>query len=199
MIAILDYGMGNLRNVQKALEFIGQKAYITEEPAGLARAERLILPGVGAFRQASQRLRQTGLGAAFAAAVQQGRPALGICLGMQLLFEESDEFGVHQGLGLIPGRITRIRSGGQKIPHMGWNAIAARGESPLLAGLDGSYFYFVHSLCMQQADADCVTGVCNYGEDFGALVRLGNLHGAQFHPEKSGDAGLELLRHFAAI
>ncbi len=199
MIAIVDYGMGNLRSVQKALEFIGERVQITSDAADIFRADRVILPGVGAFRDAIQALHEKELSKAFVAAVNEGKPALGICLGMQLLFEQSDEFGQYAGLGLLPGRITRIQSRGQKIPHIGWNRVEARGDSPLLRGMDSAYFYFVHSLCAQDAQSSHVAGVCQYGESFAALVHHKNLHGAQFHPEKSGEAGLMLLRNFAAL
>lgn len=199
MIAIIDYSMGNLRNVQKALEYIGQKAIITQEIADVKKADKVILPGVGAFRDAVAELKRLHLGNAFIEAVNEGKSALGICLGMQLLFSRSNEFGDHEGLGLLQGNIIFLRAEGLKIPHMGWNSVYAKGESPLLKGLNGEDFYFVHSYAAQDAAADYVSGVCNYKGDFAALVSLGNLHGAQFHPEKSGEAGLALLRNFANL
>lgn len=200
MIAIIDYGMGNLRNVQKALEYIGQPACITQDPEEIGRADRVILPGVGAFRDAAAEMRRLGLDAAFCREAEAGKPLLGICLGMQLLFARSEEFGVHEGLGLLDGAITRMNGGdGLKIPHMGWNSVTAQGNSPLMKGLDGADFYFVHSYAAMDAQADYVSGICRYGADFAALVSAGNLHGAQFHPEKSGEAGLLLLRNFAAL
>lgn len=200
MIAIIDYGMGNLRNVQKALEYIGEPAVCAAEISVIDRADRVILPGVGAFRDAMSVLKSSGLADAFCAAVAVGKPCLGICLGMQLLFEKSEEFGEHEGLGLLAGKITRLESKGLKIPHMGWNTVKPRGESPLFAGMNKeACFYFVHSLCAQEAEAKYSVGVCQYGNDFAALVCQDNLYGAQFHPEKSGEVGLQLLRNFAAL
>lgn len=200
MIAIIDYGMGNLRSVEKALEYIGQRATITSDSAEIAGAERVILPGVGAFRDAIGELKRSGLDAAFSHAVSAGKPALGICLGMQLLFAQSDEFGLYDGLGLLEGTITRMEGDqGLKIPHMGWNTVIAKGNSPLLRGIDGEDFYFVHSHAALDVTAGYASGICSYGGDFVAMVSQGNLHGAQFHPEKSGEAGLALLRNFASL
>lgn len=200
MIAIIDYGMGNLRSVQKALTYIDQQAIITQDAGEIARADRVLLPGVGAFRDAIAELIRLGLDRVFIEAVQMGKPALGICLGMQMLFEGSEEFGYHRGLGLLAGRIGRMEGReGLKIPHMGWNNVRVQGDSPLLRGIDNEDFYFVHSYAAFDARADYVGGVCHYDQDFAAVVSKDNLHGAQFHPEKSGEAGLLLLRNFAAL
>jgi glutamine amidotransferase len=208
-IAIIDYGMGNLRNVQKAFEHMGIQARISSLPADLERADGWVLPGVGAFGDAMENLGAAGLVGPIQKGVALGKPLLGICLGLQLLFEESDEMGRHRGLGVLPGRVTRFEDGmahaGQalKVPHVGWNQfhITAEGaESPLLAGVpDGAYAYFVHSFYVAPAEPGDVLAVTDYGIDFASVVGRGNVYGAQPHPEKSQEIGLGLLRNFAGI
>ena len=198
MIAIVDYGMGNLRSVEKALEKVGAEVNVTRDPDELRRADRIVLPGVGAFGDAMTNLEKRGLVEAIKEEVAAGKPFLGICLGLDLLFEESDEHGLHRGLGFLPGLVellpTRL-----KIPQIGWNQVAIRKQSPLLAGIpDGSSFYFVHSYAVvprQESDILCVT---EYGCTFVSAVERGNIAAFQFHPEKSSSLGLTILRNFAS-
>ena len=196
MIAIIDYGMGNLRSVQKAFEYLGFEAIITDDAAVVKAADRVILPGVGAFEDAMARLRETGLDQAFLEAAQSGKPVLGICLGMQMMFERSEENGVHEGLGLFPGAVTRFEERGLKIPHMGWNTLATR-DCPLFDEGDDPCVYFVHSYCVAEVSDDFTAATCDYGQTFTAAVCRGNVMATQFHPEKSGDAGLRMLKRFA--
>ncbi|MBQ8556568.1 MAG: imidazole glycerol phosphate synthase subunit HisH [Clostridia bacterium] len=202
MIAIIDYGMGNLRSVQKAFEYLGYEAVITDSPQIIAAADHVILPGVGAFEDAMNRIRQTGLDAALLRAAEEGKPVLGICLGMQMMFEHSDENGHFDGLGLFPGTITRLEDHGLKIPHMGWNTLATRacplfdqGDEPD-AGNE-ICVYFVHSYCMADVSDEWTAATCTYGQTFTAAICKGNVMATQFHPEKSGEAGLRMLRRFA--
>lgn len=198
MIAIIDYGMGNLRSVQKALEFIGASAQITDAPDVIARADHVILPGVGAFGDAMTALRSKGLDRALLDAAGAGKPVLGICLGMQMLFEHSEENGHFDGLGLLPGTITRFSpKEGLKIPHMGWNTLHTR-KCVLFEAEENPCVYFVHSYCMAETSPDWTTATCDYGQTFTAAVQRGSVMATQFHPEKSGDAGLNMLRRFAA-
>ena len=196
MIAIIDYGMGNLRSVQKAFERLGFEAVITDDAAAVAAADRVVLPGVGAFGDAMKRLRETGLDRAFLTAAEDGKPVLGICLGMQMMFERSEENGLHEGLGLFPGAITRLEGHGLKIPHMGWNTLKTR-DCPLFDAGENPCVYFVHSYCAAEVSADFTAATCDYGQVFTAAVCRGNVMATQFHPEKSGDAGLSMLRRFA--
>ena len=196
MIAIIDYGMGNLRSVQKALEFLGQQAVITDDAAAIARADRVILPGVGAFRDAMQRLRDTGLDRSVLETAAAGKPLLGICLGMQMMFEHSEENGFYDGLGLFPGTVTRFEDRGLKIPHMGWNTIETRA-CPLFDAGKQPCVYFVHSYCMAEVSDEWTAATCTYGQTFTAAVCRGNVMATQFHPEKSGSEGLAMLRRFA--
>jgi glutamine amidotransferase len=208
-ITIIDYGMGNLRNVQKAFEHMGIAARISSVPADLNRADGWVLPGVGAFGDAMDNLRETGLVEPIRRGVAQGKPLLGICLGLQLLFEESNEMGTHRGLGVLSGRVIRFEDGmehaGQmlKVPHVGWNEfhITEQGrKSPLLEGVpDGSYAYFVHSYYVVPAEPADALAVTDYGIDFVSVVGRGNVFGAQPHPEKSQEVGLRLLQNFAQI
>ena len=198
MIAILDYGMGNLRSVQKALQYLGADARIVSDPAEADRASRLVLPGVGAFRDAAERLRASGLDEALLRAARAGKPVLGICLGMQLMFAQSEENGVYEGLGLFPGKITRLEAPGMKIPHMGWNTIQTRA-CPLWEAGEEKCVYFVHSYCAAEVSEDWTAAVCEYGMPFSAAVCRGNVMATQFHPEKSGAAGLEMLRRFTCL
>ena len=199
-LAVLDYGMGNLRSVSKALERVGARAQVTSEHARIAAADGLILPGVGAFPKAMEEVRARGLDDAFRERVAAGVPALGICLGMQLLFERSTELGGAEGLGLLPGEVRALDAAGLKVPQIGWNAVRWRRESPLCEGLpQPCAFYHVHSFAAIPADGADVVGTAVYGEEFASVVDRGRLFGVQFHPEKSGDDGLRLLRNFARI
>lgn len=196
MIALIDYGMGNLRSVQKAFEYLGFPVTVTDDAAVVDRAERVVLPGVGAFSDAMARLRQTGLDRAFLRAVDAGKPVLGICLGMQMMFEHSEENGFFDGLGLFPGTITRLTGGpGLKIPHMGWNTLTTR-DCPLFDAGDDPCVYFVHSYCAAEV-TDFTAATCAYGQVFTAAVCREHVMATQFHPEKSGEAGLRMLRRFA--
>jgi glutamine amidotransferase len=208
-IAIIDYGMGNLRNVQKAFEHIGIDARISSLPAELERADGWVLPGVGAFGDAMENLHAGGLVEPIHQGVARGKPLLGICLGLQLLYQESSEMGLHRGLGVLAGRVTRFEDGMQqaeqtlKVPHVGWNQfhLTERGrKSPLLEGVpDGSYAYFVHSYYVVPADPEDALAMTDYGIDFASVVGCDNVFGAQPHPEKSQEVGLRLLRNFAQI
>jgi glutamine amidotransferase len=201
MIVILDYGMGNLRSVQKAIEAVGCSAEITVDPERVRQASKVILPGVGAFADAMSELRRTGLGEAFCEAVRQGKPCLGICLGLQLLFESSTEDGEHIGLGLLPGRVVRFTaSSGLKVPHMGWNALRLRKPAPLLAGLPaGPSVYFVHSYYALPQNPDDIAADADYPDPFAAVVWRDNLTACQFHPEKSQTTGLAIYSNFVAL
>lgn len=197
MIAIVDYGMGNLRSVQKAFEHLGAKAAIVHRPEEIDHADRVVLPGVGAFGDAMDNLKAAGLIAPIVKAIAEGRPFLGICLGLQLMFAESEEMGQHRGLGILPGRVRRFPNG-QRVPQIGWNEVRIRRETALLDGVpDGSYFYFVHSFFVaSDRDAD-VIGTTDYGIDYASIAGDGRAFGVQFHPEKSQDAGLKILKNFA--
>jgi glutamine amidotransferase len=202
MIVIVDYGMGNLRSVLNALEALGAQAQISSDPAALTAAERIVLPGVGAFGEAMHRLRERGLVEALTREVGQGKPILGLCLGMQLLAERGLEHGEHAGLGWIAGEVRRLEppDPALRVPHIGWNEVTTRPPSRLLAGIpDGSTFYFVHSYHLLPRDQTCVTGTCDYGGPLVAVVEQGHVMGTQFHPEKSQKAGLQLLRNFLAL
>jgi len=195
----MDYGMGNLRSVQKALERVGSSAIVTDNLKALQEAEALVLPGVGAFGNAMTNLRAAGLAEPILSAIEEGKPLLGICLGMQLLFEESEELGCHQGLGLLPGRVRHFQEG-LKVPHVGWNQIHIRRPCPLLTGVtDGSFAYFVHSYCVDPAEVEIVAATTDYGPGFASVVAQGQLFGIQFHPEKSQDVGLRILGNFASL
>jgi glutamine amidotransferase len=201
MIAIIDYGMGNLRSVQKALEAVGHAAEVTCDPDLVRRADKVILPGVGAFGDAVAELRRTGLGEAFRDAVRSGKPCLGVCLGLQLLFDVSTEDGPHPGLGLLPGRVVRFPPGtGLKVPHMGWNTLQVRRPAPILKGVGTEpSVYFVHSYYAEPADLDDIAAVADYPGPFAALVWRENLMACQFHPEKSQRVGLAMYANFAAL
>ena len=199
MIAIIDYGMGNLRSVQKALERVGAHAHITADPDLVRKAGKVILPGVGAFQDAIEHLRATGLGEAFVDAVKAGKPCLGVCLGLQLLFDYSEEDGRHQGLGLLPGRVVRFPARpGLKIPHMGWNQLDIVRQAPLFQGIEpGSSVYFVHSYYVAPEDEEVVAAQTSYPDPFPAAVWKDNLQACQFHPEKSQKVGLAMYDNFA--
>jgi glutamine amidotransferase len=198
MIAIVDYGMGNLRSVERALAAVGARARVTADPEEVAIAERLVVPGVGAFGDAMAELARRGLLGPLREAIARGKPYLGICLGMQILFEESEEFGPHPGLGLLPGRVVRFSSEALRVPHLGWNRVNRRGAHPVLADVpDRSFFYFVHSYYVAPSDPGVVATTTPYGEEFASSVARGALFACQFHPEKSQSVGLALLRGFA--
>lgn len=200
MIAILDYGCGNLRSVAKALEFLGETVEITDRAETVRAASHVILPGVGAFADAMRLLSESGLESALREAIAEGKPTLGICLGMQMLLEFSEEDGLHKGLGYFPGGVLRFPADAGKVPHMGWNRIDPNPACPLMAGLpEEAYVYFVHSYRVAGVSPDWTAAACAYGGAFSAAVWRGNLFGTQFHPEKSGDVGLILLRNFAAL
>ena len=198
MITIVDYQMGNLRSVQKAVQRVGGEAIISSDPRQIATAEQLILPGVGAFGDAMAEIRRRDLAAPIHDFVQTGRPFLGICLGLQLLFEEGFEHGTHKGLGILAGDVVRFELPSQfKVPHMGWNTVRKSAPSPLLDDIaDGSHFYFVHSYYVRPADPSVTALTCTYEHDFCAMVAKDNLFATQFHPEKSQANGLNLLRAF---
>lgn len=199
MIAIIDYGMGNLRSVQKGFERVGVEVKIVREPEAVDRAGGVVLPGVGAFADAMGNLKRTGLDLAVKRAVGDGRPFLGICLGLQLMFEASEEWGHSEGLGIFPGMVRRLPEG-LKVPHMGWNQVQFREESPLFEGVpDNSAFYFVHSYYVDPEGDAIKTGVTDYGIEFTSAVGQNNVFAIQFHPEKSSALGLRILRNFGGI
>ena len=204
MIAIVDYGMGNLRSVQRAFEYVGAEAVITAHRETIESASAVVLPGVGAFGKAMSNLEQEGLTDVIRQVIAQGRPFLGICLGLQLFFEESDEMGQHRGLGVLGGKVKRFevngRRHGYKVPQIGWNQIHIQRASPLLEGVaDGSYAYFVHSYYVAPADAEIILATTDYGIDYASIIGQGNIFGIQFHPEKSQAVGLRILRNFTAL
>ena len=200
MITLIDYGAGNVRSVAKALQAIGAKVQVTREPSDVLAAERVVLPGVGAFGDCMSSLRTSGLAEAICQTVRKGRHFLGICVGMQVLFEEGEEMGFHAGLGLLPGRVVRfpqdMGAQGLKIPHTGWNQIRQLKRSPLLAGLrPGAWAYFNHAYhCIARLE-DRIA-VTDHGFPFISVVQYGKVHGVQFHPEKSQQVGLHILRNF---
>lgn len=202
MISILDYGMANLRSVQKAFERLGHAAQIISTPEQVQSADRLVVPGVGAFRDAIALLNQTGLAGAIREHAQRGRPLLGICLGLQLLMDVGYEDGTHKGLGIIPGECIRFTVDQAplhlKVPHMGWNALQFAKPSPLFSGLaPGSYVYFVHSYHVVPRDKDVIAATADYGGPFVAAIAKDNILATQFHPEKSQDVGAMIFRNFA--
>lgn len=197
MIAVVDYGMGNLRSVQKAFEHVEAKAVIVDRPEDIDAAERVVLPGVGAFGDAMNNLRTAGLIAPIIRAISEGRPFLGICLGLQLMFAESEEMGRHKGLDILPGKVKRFPEG-QRVPQIGWNEVQIQRETALLYGVpDRSYFYFVHSFFVVSERDEDVVGVTDYGIDYASIAGNDRAFGVQFHPEKSQDAGLKILKNFA--
>ena len=201
MIAIIDYQMGNLRSVQKGFERVGHAAAVTSDPAIIAQASKLVLPGVGAFADAIAELRRRELIAPIRDAIERGKPFLGICLGLQLLFDRSHEDGEHEGLAIVPGEVKRFEiPGSYKVPHMGWNQVQLRRRPPIFEGLDDqSHFYFVHSYYVVPREAAVVAGEASYPDPFCAMIWRDNLFATQFHPEKSQSAGLRVLRNFAEL
>ncbi|WP_249020897.1 imidazole glycerol phosphate synthase subunit HisH [Conexibacter sp. S30A1] len=201
-IAVVDYDMGNRRSVEKALAHVGAQTVLTRDPQTLADADALVLPGVGAFPSGASSLRRYGLDVLLRERVSAGTPLLGICLGMQLLFDSSDELGVETpGLGLVPGRVRALRAGGLRLPHIGWSDVRIERPSPLSSRLPatGAPFYHVHSYVAEPAREQDVVGTAEYGERFATLVAHGQVYGTQFHPEKSSRDGLSLLAAFAAL
>jgi glutamine amidotransferase len=206
MIAIIDYGMGNLRSVQKGFEKVGFDAVVTADPRVVLEAEKVVLPGVGAFRDCIRNLEEGGFVEPILRVIREGRPFLGICLGLQLLFTESEEFGLHKGLDVIPGRVVRfpdgMREAGEelKVPHMGWNQLSFTSQSPAFAGIDeGTNVYFVHSYYVQPADPAVVATTTSYGIRFCSSISRDNVVATQFHPEKSQEHGLRILKNFGEM
>lgn len=200
MIAIIDYGAGNIKSVEKAFRFIGQKCIVTADKDILLGAEKVVLPGVGAFGDAMEKLTSQGLDETIRQIVSKGTPLLGICLGLQLLFEESDEAPGVKGLGILKGKVIKFpETEGYKIPQIGWNSLDLKAGTKIFAGLpENPYVYFVHSYYLHTTE-DIVAASCNYILDFHAAVEKDNIFACQFHPEKSGDVGLKILRNFADL
>jgi imidazole glycerol-phosphate synthase subunit HisH len=199
MIGIIDYGMGNLRSVQKALELFGESPVITNDKETLLKCDGIILPGVGAFPDAIDNIKSKGLDKVINDFAAAGKPLLGICLGMQLLFEESDEVRLCDGLGLLKGRVTRLTVD-LKIPHMGWNDLTIKKQCKVLEGVrDGEFAYFVHSYLAVDMDEEDINAVAVYGTEIPAVVSRGNVYGTQFHPEKSGELGMKILANFVKL
>jgi glutamine amidotransferase len=202
MVAIVDYGVGNLFSLRSSLEAIGAEVVVTSDAQVLARADQIILPGVGAFEDAARKLRESGLADVIRDLAARGKPLMGICLGMQMLFDRSFEYGEHEGLGLIPGNVRPIADvipADYKIPHIGWNALHFRGKNPLFSYIkEGDCVYFVHSYYAADCDAS-VIATAEYGPELTAAVARGNVLGCQFHPEKSGNVGLNILKAFVEM
>lgn len=199
MIALIDYRMGNLRSVSKALERVGLSPVITSDPSVVSKADAVVLPGVGAFKDAVRNLKSMGLFSPIIKHIERGKPYLGVCLGLQLLFERSYEFGVENGFGIFEGEVVLFPLS-VKIPHIGWNQIWKRKESLLFKGInDGEYFYFVHSYYVSPKKMDIVATLTDYGIDFVSSVEYQNVFGVQFHPEKSQKLGLKLLENFRKV
>ena len=200
-VAIVDYGMGNRRSVQKAFEHVGARATITRDHFELRSADGIAVPGVGAFPKAMRSLHELGLADLIRAHAHDRRPLLGICLGMQLLFERSVEIESTEGLGLLPGDVSPLQTGGQRLPHIGWNEVSFERSSRLVERLPrpGCPFYHVHSFAARPREANDVVGTCEYGERFATIVGRGSVHGVQFHPEKSSQHGLALLENFVRL
>ena len=201
MIAVIDYDAGNLKSVEKALAYLGETPVITRDREELLAADKVILPGVGAFGDAMDRLHQYGLVDVIKEVVKKGTPFLGICLGLQLMFESSEESPGVEGLGLLPGKILKIpETPGMKVPHMGWNSLKIDPNSRLFKGIpDGNYVYFVHSYYLKAGSEDIVAATTEYGTHIHAAVEKGNLYACQFHPEKSSQTGLKILENFISL
>lgn len=199
MIAVIDYGVGNLFSVEKALSAIGAEADVTRDGARIQSAEKILLPGVGAFGDCMKNLEATGLIPLLKEEAEKGKPLLGICVGLQILFEGSEESPGVSGLGILPGMVRKIHAPGLKIPHMGWNSLAVKERAGLWEGLgDSPYVYFVHSYHAVPEDPAIITATASYGEELTAAVAKGNILATQFHPEKSGDVGLKILQNFVS-
>ncbi len=199
MIAIVDYGMGNLRSVENALDFLGIESIITSDKETIFNSDGIILPGVGAFPDAIDNIKEAGLDKVLKEAVNKGKPLLGICLGMQLLFEESDEVKLSKGLGFLKGRIEKLNID-LKVPHMGWNSLNMEKESTILNGIEkGSHVYFVHSYYAVTGEEGILNAYADYGVKVPGVVSKGNVYGIQFHPEKSGEVGLRMLKNFGEM
>ncbi|MBI1884442.1 MAG: imidazole glycerol phosphate synthase subunit HisH [Chlamydiae bacterium] len=202
MISIIDYGMGNLRSVEKAFASLGFKAEITRDPKTISKSDKVIFPGVGAFAQCMKNLKGYGLETTVLEAARSGKPFLGICLGLQMLFEESDEGGQHLGLGILRGKVIRF-TGNMKVPHMGWNQIyfsSRESDCPILKGVSsGSYVYFVHSYYGIAQEEKVVAARTDYGVQFPSVVWKDHLFATQFHPEKSQEVGLKILKNFGEL
>jgi imidazole glycerol-phosphate synthase subunit HisH len=200
-IAIVDYGMGNLRSVQKGFEKVGHRAVVTSDPGQIAAASKVVLPGVGAFEDAIAELRRLKLDRPVLESIESGKPFLGICLGLQLLFDVGYENGRHTGLGVLPGEVVRFElPKGFTVPHMGWNQLAIRRRAPILDGIDeGTYVYFVHSYYVVPKDAEVIATETDYGGAFCSMVWRDNIYATQFHPEKSQAEGLRILKNFAEL
>lgn len=201
MIAIIDYGAGNLQSVKKALDFIGAENIITDDPEKIKSADKVLLPGVGSFGDAMYSMEKSGLVETVKECALSGKPFLGICLGLQLLFEESEESPGVKGLGIFKGKIKKFSSDmGLKIPHIGWNSLEIKQNDTLFKDIpENSYVYFVHSYYLHAEDENDIATVTNYGIDFHSAVGKNNVFATQFHPEKSGDVGLQILRNFASM
>lgn len=198
LIAIIDYGMGNLRSVEKAFEYVGHNAFIARHPEEVIGASHVVLPGVGGFPECMKNLQSSGMIDAVYKSIESGRQFLGICLGLQLLFSESEEFGQHKGLNILDGRVARFRLGHEfKVPHMGWNQIRIERDAPILKGIpDNSFVYFVHSYFVVPADKGITSTFTDYGGIFVSSICKGNIFACQFHPEKSQEIGLRILKNF---
>ena len=208
MIAVIDYGMGNIRSVQKALEFVGAKVIVTHDPDLILNANSVVLPGVGAFKDCMANLKKLKLVDPIRKFIDGGKPFLGICLGLQVLFEESEEYGPVAGLGILPGKVVKFPGGSSetkngrpiKIPHMGWNQIKVKKNVPLFRGVgDAPYFYFVHSYYVVPEDQNMIATVTNYGVEFVSGIQHKNIYAFQFHPEKSQTLGLSILERFSNL
>ena len=209
MIAVIDYGMGNLRSVQKSLEFVGAKVFVTHDPDLILNADSVVLPGVGSFKDCMSNLKELNLIDPIRNFIDGGKPFLGICLGLQVLFEESEEYGPVAGLGILPGKVVKFSrnisetKNGQliKVPHMGWNKIEVKKKDPLFENFDviAPYFYFVHSYYVVPKDKNMVATVTNYGIEFVSGIQYKNIYAFQFHPEKSQTMGLALLERFSNL
>ena len=202
MIAIIDYGMGNLRSVQKALEAVGADAVVSSQPQTILDADSVVLPGVGAFKDCMDNLGRLGLVEVVHKSIQSGKPFLGICLGLQLLFEQSIEFGVVEGLGILPGKVMRFHFDDPtlKVPHMGWNTLTLNKPSPLFDSMDANpYYYFVHSYYVVPENRNMIATTTQYGVEFVSGIQHENIHAFQFHPEKSQKQGLAMLEKFAHL